>query len=63
MTAQVPTVQAAVGVYGPASLGPANAKFTTKFLQSGLPLGDVIPSQAPTQTFSPRSIASIVMLD
>jgi hypothetical protein len=50
--------------YGPASLGPTKAKFTTKFQQSGIPMGEIITSKAPAQTFtSPRSIASIEILD
>ena len=64
MNAQIPTVMAALQAYGPAQLGPTKAKFTTKFQQSGIPMGEIITSKAPAQTFtSPRSIASIEILD
>lgn len=64
MSAKIPTIISAVGMYNQAPLGPAKAKFTTKFIQSGIPFsGQTIPSKAPAQTFSPRSIASITFLD
>ncbi|VDH98303.1 Hypothetical predicted protein [Mytilus galloprovincialis] len=64
MSAKIPTILSAVGMYNQAPLGPAKAKFTTKFIQSGIPFsGQAIPSKAPAQTFSPRSIASITFLD
>ncbi|CAC5357464.1 COL6A [Mytilus coruscus] len=63
MSAKIPTMLSAVGMYTQAPLGPAKAKFTTKFIQSGIPTGQMIPSKAPAQTFSPRSIASITLLD
>lgn len=64
MSAKIPTMLSAVGMYNQAPLGPAKAKFTTKFIQSGIPFsGQTIPSKAPAQTFSPRSIASITFLD